>query len=122
MEVCLLNAIDIIYIDVREYRMDNQEWTLQINWQNWVHKKQDEDKQTNKQTNKQRKKNNVKVSMFNATFNNILFISWRSVLLVEGTEVPRENYQPLASHRETNRRRQKYVLNTTTRQQAQRIT
>jgi hypothetical protein len=42
-------------------------------------------RQTNKQTNKQRKKNNVKVSMFNATFNNILFISWRSFLLVEGT-------------------------------------
>ena len=46
MEVCLLNAIDIFYIDVREYRMGNQEWTLQINWQNWVHKAQDEDKQT----------------------------------------------------------------------------
>ena len=83
MKVCLLNAIDIFYIDVREYRMDNQEWTLQINWQNWVHKTQDEDKQT--QTNKQRKKNNVKVSIFNATFNNILSISRRSVLLVEGT-------------------------------------
>jgi hypothetical protein len=29
--------------------------------------------------------------MFNATFNNISVISWRSVLLVEVTEVPREN-------------------------------
>jgi hypothetical protein len=38
-----------------------------------------------RQTNKQKKKNNVKVTMFNATFNNNLAISWRSVLLVEGT-------------------------------------
>jgi hypothetical protein len=29
--------------------------------------------------------------VFNATFNNISVISWRSVLLVEETEVPREN-------------------------------
>jgi hypothetical protein len=29
--------------------------------------------------------------MFNATFNNILVISWRSVLLVEETRVPGEN-------------------------------
>jgi len=30
---------------------------------------------------------------FNATFNNISVISWRSVLLVEETRVPRENRQ-----------------------------
>jgi hypothetical protein len=35
---------------------------------------------------------------FNATFNNISVILWRSVLLVEETEVPRENHQPAASH------------------------
>jgi hypothetical protein len=29
--------------------------------------------------------------VFNATFNNISIISWRSVLLVEETGVPREN-------------------------------
>jgi hypothetical protein len=28
-------------------------------------------------------------------------ISWRSVLLVEETGVPRENYQPATSHRQT---------------------
>ena len=33
------------------------------------------------------------VRVFNATFNNILAISWRSVLLVEETGVPRENKQ-----------------------------
>jgi len=33
--------------------------------------------------------------VFNATFNVVLFISWRSVLLVEETG---ENYQPAASH------------------------
>jgi hypothetical protein len=34
---------------------------------------------------------------FNATFNNISVLSWRSVLLVEETRVPREN-RPAASH------------------------
>jgi hypothetical protein len=40
----------------------------------------------------------VKVMVFNATFNSISVISWRSVLLVEDTGVPRENHQPDASH------------------------
>jgi len=37
--------------------------------------------------------------VFNATFNNISVISWRSVLLVEKTGVPGENYRPILSHR-----------------------
>jgi hypothetical protein len=36
--------------------------------------------------------------VFNATLNNILVISWQSVLLVEETGVPAENHQPVASH------------------------
>ena len=36
--------------------------------------------------------------MFNATFNNISVISWRSVLLLEETGVHGENYCPVASH------------------------
>jgi hypothetical protein len=36
--------------------------------------------------------------MFNATFNNISVISWRSVLLVEETGVPGGNHRPAASH------------------------
>jgi hypothetical protein len=40
----------------------------------------------------------VRVMEFNATFNNISVISWRSVLLVEETGVPRENHRPAASH------------------------
>ena len=36
--------------------------------------------------------------VFNATFNNISFISWWSVLLVEQTGVPEENQRPVASH------------------------
>jgi hypothetical protein len=36
--------------------------------------------------------------VFNASFNNISVISWRSVLLVEETGVPGENHQPVASH------------------------
>jgi hypothetical protein len=39
--------------------------------------------------------------VFNATFNNISVISWRSVLLVEETGVPGENHRPVASHRQT---------------------
>ena len=36
--------------------------------------------------------------VFNATFNNISVISWRSVLLVEETGGPGENHRPVASH------------------------
>jgi hypothetical protein len=36
------------------------------------------------------------IMMFNATFNNISAILWWSVLLVEETEVPGENHQPVA--------------------------
>jgi len=36
--------------------------------------------------------------VFNATFNNILVISWQSVLLVEETGAPGENHLPCASH------------------------
>jgi hypothetical protein len=36
--------------------------------------------------------------VFNAIFNNISVISWRSVLLVEKTGGTGENYRPVASH------------------------
>ena len=36
--------------------------------------------------------------MINATFNNILAISWQSGLLAEETGVPGENHRPVASH------------------------
>ena len=39
--------------------------------------------------------------VFNATFNNISVISWRSVVLVEETGVPAENQRPVASHWQT---------------------
>jgi len=39
--------------------------------------------------------------VFNATFNNISVISWRSVLLVEETGGPGENHRPAASHWQT---------------------
>ena len=38
------------------------------------------------------------VMLFDATFNNISVISWRSVLLVEETGVPGEDHRPVASH------------------------
>jgi hypothetical protein len=37
----------------------------------------------------------------NATFNNILVMSWRSVLLVEESGVPGENHWPVTSHSQT---------------------
>ena len=40
----------------------------------------------------------VRVIVFNATFNNITAISWRSVLYVEETGVPCENYRPGTSY------------------------
>ena len=42
----------------------------------------------------------VMARVFNATFNNISIISWRSVLLVEETGVARKN-RPVASHWQT---------------------
>jgi hypothetical protein len=39
--------------------------------------------------------------VFNATFNNISVISWRSVLLVEETEVSGENHRPVTSNQQT---------------------
>jgi hypothetical protein len=39
--------------------------------------------------------------VFNATFNNILVISWRSVLMIENTGELGENEQPAASNRQT---------------------
>ena len=39
----------------------------------------------------------VCLMMFNATFNNISVISWRSVLLGEETREPGENHRPVAS-------------------------
>jgi hypothetical protein len=40
----------------------------------------------------------VRFMVFNATFNNISVISWRSVLLVEEIGVPGENHRPATSH------------------------
>jgi hypothetical protein len=43
----------------------------------------------------------VRFMMFNATFNNMSVISWRSVLLVEETGVPGEIHRPAASDWQT---------------------
>jgi hypothetical protein len=45
--------------------------------------------------------NTSRVMVFNATFNNISAISWRSVLLEEETRVPGEDYRPVANHKKT---------------------
>jgi hypothetical protein len=37
----------------------------------------------------------VRVMVFDATFNNISVVSWRSVLLVEETGLPGENNRPV---------------------------
>jgi hypothetical protein len=41
------------------------------------------------------------VVVFNADFNNISVISWRSVLLMEETRVTGENHRSVASHWQT---------------------
>ena len=46
-------------------------------------------------------KDRVRVMVFNASFNNILVISWRLVLLVDKTGVPGENNRIAASHCQT---------------------
>jgi hypothetical protein len=43
----------------------------------------------------------VCLMVFNVTFNNISFISWRSILLVEETGGPGENHRPVTSHWQT---------------------
>jgi hypothetical protein len=43
----------------------------------------------------------IMVMVFNATFNNISFIAWQSVLLVEETGEPVENHRPVASYWQT---------------------
>jgi hypothetical protein len=44
------------------------------------------------------KRSGVRARPLNATFNNILAISWWSVVLVEETGVPRENHRPVKCH------------------------
>jgi hypothetical protein len=39
--------------------------------------------------------------VFNATFNNTSAISWRSVVLLEETGIPGENYRRVTIHRQT---------------------
>ena len=46
-------------------------------------------------------KDRVRVMVFDATFNNIWVISWRSVLLVEVSGVHGENRPPVAGHWQT---------------------
>jgi hypothetical protein len=43
----------------------------------------------------------LELLLLNATFNNITFISWRLILLVEETGVPGEKHRPAASHWQT---------------------
>jgi hypothetical protein len=42
-----------------------------------------------------------RVMLLNTTFNNILVISWRSVVLVEDVGVPGENHRPVVCHWQT---------------------
>jgi len=41
-------SLTFLQINARENRRANQEWTIQRNWQHWVHNTQDEDKQSKK--------------------------------------------------------------------------
>jgi hypothetical protein len=48
---------------------------------------------------KEKNHGHVRLMVFDVFFNNILVISWHSVLLMEETEVSGENHRPAASHR-----------------------
>jgi hypothetical protein len=48
--------------------------------------------------NNNKSQNRVRVMVFNATFNNISVISWRSVLLMEETGVVGENHRHAVSY------------------------
>ena len=41
-------------------RRSDQEWTIQINWQHWVHKTQDEDNENKNTTQKTKKMKTIK--------------------------------------------------------------
>ena len=43
----------------------------------------------------------LRFMVFNATFNHISVISWRSVLLVEEIAVPGEKHRPVRRHKQT---------------------
>ena len=46
----------MVQINVEENRMDNQEWTIQRNWQHWVYKTQNKKQAKNKnKTNKRQR-------------------------------------------------------------------
>jgi len=45
--------------------------------------------------------NGARIVLFNATFNNISVLSWRSIFVVEETGVPGENHRPVVSHWQT---------------------
>ena len=65
-----------------------------------------EDRKVGVQTFKTDKQKKTQIEMvwfmvFNATFNNISVIPWRSVLLVGETGVPEENHRPVAKHWQT---------------------
>ena len=51
-----------------------------------------------KQENEEKYRSTLRFMKCNDIFNNILVISWCSVLLVEDTEVSEKNYRPVVSH------------------------
>jgi len=56
---CSLIRFIVFYINVRENRRGNQEWTIQRNWQHCVNKTQNEDKQNKNTIQKTKKMSNT---------------------------------------------------------------
>jgi hypothetical protein len=48
LQCCGIQILSNEYINDRENRRDNQEWTIQKHWQRWAHKTQNKDKQSTK--------------------------------------------------------------------------
>jgi len=48
MDINKTKTLAVYYINVRENRRSNQEWTIQRHWQHWAYKTQYEDKENAK--------------------------------------------------------------------------
>jgi len=55
MYIVILYHESSAWINLRENRWGNQEWTIQRHWHNWVYQTQNEDKQNKNTTQKTRK-------------------------------------------------------------------
>jgi hypothetical protein len=79
-KLATLGTYDTGQINVRKYRWGNQEWTIQRNWQHWVRKIQDEEKQT--------QRNMLWTSVYTNTNTNNINETWALLQTTGGKDEP----------------------------------